>query len=86
MRESANLCENRLLSYRGTDNAALGTSVSFLPISRSVLVKTEATVAKATQAEVKTEKRPFVVNIRWGHLDRMPKCQHGRVICSECGL
>jgi hypothetical protein len=30
--------------------------------------------------------RGFIVNVRWGHLDRMPKCQHGRVICSECGL
>jgi hypothetical protein len=24
------------------------------------------------------------VNVRWGHLDRMPKCRHGRVICSDC--
>lgn len=37
------------------------------------------------QAEVKT-KEPFRIVIRWGHLDRMPKCKHGRVFCRECGL
>jgi hypothetical protein len=29
---------------------------------------------------------PFVVNIRWGHLDRMVRCEHARVICHVCGL
>ena len=28
----------------------------------------------------------FRVTVRWGHLDRMPRCEHGRVICRECGL
>lgn len=28
----------------------------------------------------------FCINIRWGHIDRMTRCRHGRVICSECGL
>ena len=24
------------------------------------------------------------VNFTFGHLDRMPRCQHGRVICRSC--
>jgi hypothetical protein len=39
MRESANFCENRLLFYRGADNAPLGTTLSFLPMFAAVLGK-----------------------------------------------
>jgi hypothetical protein len=37
MRESANICENRLLSYLSADNAALGTTLGFPPMFAAVL-------------------------------------------------
>lgn len=58
MGESANLCENRLLSYRGADNAAFTTRLRFLrgftPRSR----KTEAKNPVMPLPYVKTRK-PF---------------------------
>jgi hypothetical protein len=55
MRESANFCENRLLCYRAAVNAALGTTLSFPPKSRSVLAKTGRLYSEAAQLKVKTE-------------------------------
>lgn len=26
----------------------------------------------------------LTIRVRVGHLDRMPRCQHGRVICRSC--
>lgn len=40
----------------------------------------------ASQAEPLVPNAPFRISVRWGHLDHMARCAHGRVICSECGL
>ena len=55
MRESSNFCENRLLFYRDTVNAALGTTLSFPPKSRSVLTKTGHLYSEAASEKVKTD-------------------------------
>jgi hypothetical protein len=54
MGESANFCENRLLSYLTTDNAAFTTTLSFPPQSAFVLVKTGHPYSVASQGKVKT--------------------------------
>jgi hypothetical protein len=45
-----------------------------------------ASTACGVLAESHPSRDRFRLNIRWGHLDRMPKCAHGRVICVSCGL
>lgn len=55
MHESANLCENRLLFYRGAVNAPLGMSVGFSPMFPARSVKTEAKLPVLPQQEVKTD-------------------------------
>lgn len=54
MGECANICENSLLSYRVTVNAALGTSVSFLPLFTLRSVKTKRLCSETIQTKVKT--------------------------------
>lgn len=43
-------------------------------------------MSSGTKNDLAAKHEPFRVTVRWGHLDRMPKCEHGRVICKECGL
>jgi hypothetical protein len=48
-------CENRWLSYLGAVNAALGTTLSFPPKSRSVPAKTGRLYSETAKGKVKTK-------------------------------